>query len=75
MELGQTFVGKAKDRLDQVDSDLAIADVATLFGPYTKFVCRRKDDQASPSTRKLPNVSTTVHGTTGMHVRNLEKCD
>ncbi len=40
---------RAKDRLDLVDSDLAIADVTTQFGPYTKFVftSRRKGDQAS----------------------------
>ena len=31
LELSQTYVGKAKDRLDLVDSDLVTADVTTLF--------------------------------------------
>ena len=49
LKLSLTYVGKAKDRLDLVDSDLVIADVTTLFGPYTKFVSRRKGDQPSTS--------------------------
>ena len=49
LRISKTYVGKAKDRLDLVDSDLVIADVTTLFGPYTKFVSRRKGDQPSTS--------------------------
>ena len=29
VEINKTFVGKAKDKLDLVDSDLGIADVAS----------------------------------------------
>ena len=53
LELSQTYVGKAKDRLYLVDSDLLIADVTTLFGPYTKFVSRRKGDQPSTSGKLM----------------------
>ena len=52
MTLNQTFVGKAKDRLDLVDSGLVVADVAPTFGPYTKFVLRDSDDQVSRTTGK-----------------------
>ncbi len=39
LELSQTFVN---DRLDLVDSDLAIADVTTQFGPYTSLCVEEK---------------------------------
>ncbi len=49
LELSQTYVGKAKDRLDLVDSDLMIADVTVLFGAYAKFLTSRKSNKPSTS--------------------------
>ena len=41
--LDQAFVGKAKDRLDIVGSNLTISDVVPVFGPYVKFLCKKND--------------------------------
>lgn len=49
LELSQTYVGRAKDKLDLVDSDLVIADVTVLFGAYAKFLTSRKSSQPSTS--------------------------
>ena len=38
LELHSTFVGSSKDQLDAVDSDLKVLDVASVFGPYAKFL-------------------------------------
>ncbi len=37
-ELEKTYVGKSKEKLDPVDSDMRVTDVTSLFGPYVKFV-------------------------------------
>ena len=54
--LNQTYVGKAKDRLDLVDAGLVIADVAPMFGPYTKFVLRERDDRVSLTSGRPFNI-------------------
>ena len=54
--LNQTYVGKAKDRLDLVDPGLVIADVAPMFGPYTKFVLRERDDRVYLTTGRPFNI-------------------
>ncbi len=63
-------------RLDLVDSDLAIADVTTQSGPYTKFVCRRKGDQASTSVREksVPFPVTIQHARNTNMVVQCEEC-
>ena len=58
--LNQTYVGKAKDRLDLVDSGLVIADVAPMFGPYTKFVLRERDDRVFLTTGRPFNIIIVI---------------
>ena len=36
-DLADVFVGQSKDHLDCVDSDLVIADVASVFGRFVKY--------------------------------------
>ena len=36
--LEKTYVGKRKEKLDSVDSDMRVTDAISLFGPYVKFV-------------------------------------
>lgn len=36
--LSQVFIGKAKDCLDRVASDLVVLEVATIFGRYIKYL-------------------------------------
>lgn len=38
LELQTTYVGRSKDQLDVVDSDLKVLDVTSVFGPYAKFL-------------------------------------
>ena len=58
--LNQTYVGKAKDRLDLVDSGLVIADEAPMFGPYTKFVLRERDDRVFLTTGRPFNIIIVI---------------
>ena len=38
LELSQVYVGKSKDVLDFVDSDVEVSEVIEVFGPYAKFI-------------------------------------
>ena len=37
LSLSEVFVGKSKDSLDVVDSDLNIDEVIPIFGPFVKY--------------------------------------
>ena len=38
LELSKVFVGRCKEALDLVDSEMTVLEVASVFGPYTKFI-------------------------------------
>ena len=38
-----TYVGRGKDNLDAVDSDLVVVQVVTLFGPFVKYILKILD--------------------------------
>ena len=41
----EVFVGKTKDSLDVVDSELIIGSIAQVFGPYVKFIVVEADGE------------------------------
>jgi hypothetical protein len=44
-----TYVGRGKDCLDIVDSDLGVSDVVKLFGPFVKYLVENMDQATSTS--------------------------
>ena len=48
--LDSTFVGRSKDSLDAVDSDLRVLDVTGMFGPFAKFCVKDLERLTLPST-------------------------
>ena len=42
-----TYVGRGKDNLDAVDSDLVVVQVVTLFGPFVKYILKILDQATS----------------------------
>ena len=41
----EVFVGKIKDSLDVVDSELIIGNIAQVFGPYVNFIVVEADGE------------------------------
>ena len=41
----EVFVGRTKEALDVVDSELIIGDIAQVFGPYVKFIVEEADGE------------------------------
>ena len=39
-DLIATYIGRGKENLDVVDSDLGIAEVVGMFGPFAKFLVK-----------------------------------
>ena len=42
--LKQVFVGQTKESLDQVDHDLVVAEVLSVFGRYVKYNAEKESD-------------------------------
>lgn len=43
-EISDVFVGKTKDSLDRVNSELVITEVIAVFGPFVKFTVAQADE-------------------------------
>ena len=41
LELSKVFVGRCKETLDLVDSEMTVLEMASVFGPYMKFIVKQ----------------------------------
>ena len=64
--LSEVFVGKAKDALDLVNSDLVILEVTPIFGPYVKYTVDQQNVQVRSLSLSLS--LTHTHTRSDMHV-------
>ena len=60
------FVGKAKDSLDLVNSDLVILEVTPIFGPFVKYTV----DQQSAKHVQVRSLSLFPHAHTHTHTHH-----
>jgi hypothetical protein len=49
-DLVATYIGRGKEKLDAVDSDLGVAEVVSLFGPFVKYMVEDVDQAMTDTT-------------------------
>ena len=68
--LSEVFVGKAKDALDLVNSDLVILEVTPMFGPCVKYTV---DQQSAQDVQVLSLSLTHTHTHSDMHLQLMSE--
>ena len=54
-DLVATYIGKGKDCLDVVDSDLGVSEVITVFGPFVKYLVENMEESAASIPGTCPS--------------------